>query len=113
MCSFYPRTASVIVDSLGIYKTKIRNSAREPGDEIVRLAGLHSSAHAQLMCDHIADACVRSLDRVLQIEPIMPKYLREEVYQWLAMMPGFKGKEKDLRKEFEKVLENKVERDLI
>lgn len=44
----------------------------------------------------------------------MPKYLREEVYHWLALMPGLHGKEKALRKEFgEKILERKVERDLL
>jgi hypothetical protein len=44
---------------------------------------------------------------------VMPKHLREEVYNWLALMPGLRGKEKDLRKEFEHFLERKVERDLL
>jgi len=47
------------------------------------------------------------------MEPVMPKHLREEAYQWLGLMPGFLGKAKELRKEFERHLEHKVERDLL
>jgi hypothetical protein len=56
---------------------------------------------------------VRALDRVRVMDPVMPKHLREEVYQWLALMPGLRGKGKDLRKEFERFLERKVQRDLL
>jgi nucleoside 2-deoxyribosyltransferase len=113
MTSFYPRTANVIIDSLGTYKAAMKRRHTKPEDEVVRLAGLHSSADAQVMCDQIAQACVRALDRVVAIDPVMPKHLREEVYNWLAMMPGMRGKEKTLRKEFEAILEQKVERDLL
>jgi nucleoside 2-deoxyribosyltransferase len=113
MTSFYPRTANVIIDSLGLYKSKMKRRGLAPTDEIVRLAGQHSSAYAQLMCEHIAEACVRAFDRVLALEPVMPKHLREEVFQWLALMPGFRGKEKDLRKDLERILETKIDRDLL
>lgn len=113
MTSFYPRTANVIVDSLGLYKETIKRRSRVPEDEVVRLAGQHSSADAQLTCEKIAEACVRALDRVLAIEPVLPKHLREEVYNWLALMPGFRGEEKELRKLFERILEHKVERTLL
>ena len=113
MTSFYPRTANVILDSLGLYKAKMKRRGHVPLDEVVRLAGQHSSADAQLMCEHVAEACVRALDRVTAIEPVMPKHLREEVYHWLALMPGFRGKEKALRRDLERVLEQKVERDLL
>ncbi len=113
MTSFYPRTANVIVDSLGVYKTKMKGRGRHPTDEVVRLAGLHSSANAQLMSEHIADACVRALDKVVVMEPRLPKHLREEVYQWLALMPGLRGEEKTLRRKMEQRLKAKVERDLI
>jgi hypothetical protein len=43
----------------------------------------------------------------------MPKHLREEAYQWLALAPALRGKQKDLRKEFERHLERKVERELL
>ncbi len=113
MTSFYPRTVNVIVDSLGTYKGVMKRRRHQPLDEVVRLAGLQSSADSHVMCDQIAQACVRALDRVTAIEPLMPKHLREEVYNWLALMPGLRGKEKDLRREFEEILQRKVERDLL
>ncbi|WP_238991352.1 nucleoside 2-deoxyribosyltransferase [Rariglobus hedericola] len=118
MSSFYPRTTSVVVNSIGLYKTATQTrrratTNRAKADEVVRLAGQHSSADAQKMCEHIAEACVRALDKVTAIEPVMPKHLREEVYQWLALMPNLKGNKKDLRRELEIILKNKVERDLL
>ena len=65
------------------------------------------------MCEQIATSCVRAFERVLGQEPVMPKYVREEVYHWLARMPGLRGKEKTLRKEMERILEQKVEKDLL
>ncbi|MFT3868576.1 MAG: nucleoside 2-deoxyribosyltransferase [Nibricoccus sp.] len=113
MTSFYPRTANVLVDSLGLYKTMMKNRRPKPGDEIVRLAGQHSSADAQRMCERIAEACVRSLDRVAALDPVMPRHLQEEVYNWLALMPAFRGKEKALRKRLEAILEHKARRGLL
>jgi nucleoside 2-deoxyribosyltransferase len=112
MASFYPRTVTVMVNSLIAYKTIMKRRRRKL-DEIIRLAGQHSSADAQRLCDEIAASCVRALDRARELEPVMPKYLREPVYNWLAIMPGLQGKEKELRKEFERCLERKVERDLL
>lgn len=112
MASFYPRTVSVIVDSLTAYQTVMKRRHRKL-DEIIRLAGQHSSADAQRMCDEMASACVRALDRVRELEPVMPKHLREEVYNWLSLMPGLGGDEKKLRKQFERFLERKVQRNLL
>jgi hypothetical protein len=113
MTSFYPRTTNVVLDSLGLYKATMKSRRAGPRDEIVRLAGQHSTAHAQSMCEHIAVACVRALDRVAAIEPVMPKHLREEIYNWLSVLPGFRGKPKALRKELEAILEHKAERGLL
>ncbi|WP_404424641.1 nucleoside 2-deoxyribosyltransferase [Nibricoccus sp. IMCC34717] len=113
MSSFYPRTANVIVDSLGAYKASMRRRRRPTGDEVVRLASMQSSADAQAMADQIALACVRALERVLAMPPVMPRHLREEVYQWLPMAPGLRGKQKALRKDFERILGRKVARDLL
>jgi nucleoside 2-deoxyribosyltransferase len=118
MTSFYPRTANVVVNSMGLYKTarqrRLRARPRRSKlDEVVQLAGQHSSADAQTMCEHIAAACVRALDRIVLTEPVMPRHLREEVYQWLALMSGAKGKDKALRRLMENLLERKVERDLL
>ena len=118
MSSFYPRTANVVLDSIGLYKTARQtrlNTVHRKNklDEVVCLAGQHSTADAQTMCDVIAEACVRALDRSLAAAPVMPKHLRQEVYQWLALMPNLKGKPAALRHEFEAILERKVEHDLL
>jgi hypothetical protein len=118
MSSNFPRTQTVVVNSIGLYKaarqTRLQATPRRAKlDEVVCLAGQHSTADAQTMCEDIAEACVRALDRSVASQPVMPKHLREEVYQWLALMPNLKGKPSALRREFESVLERKVENDLL
>jgi len=112
MASHYPRTVNIVLDSLIAYRTIMKRRHRKL-DEVLRLAGQHSSADAQRMCDEVAAACVRAFDRVRETEPVMPKHLREEVYNWLSVMPGLRGAQKPLRKEFERYLERKVERGLL
>lgn len=112
MASYFPRTASVIVPSLFNYRGALQRRHRRL-DDALRLAGQHSSVAAQVVCEQVATQCVRAFDRLLASEPILPKYLREEAYQWLAILPGLRGKAKELRREFESHLERKVERDLL
>jgi nucleoside 2-deoxyribosyltransferase len=114
MAGYFPRTASVIVPSLFNYRgTLQRRRGRRRLDHALHLAGQHSSAAAQLVWEDVAAQCVRAFDRVLAMEPVMPRHLREEAYQWLALAPSLRGKEKELRKEFERHLERKVERELL
>lgn len=112
MVNYFPRTVVVTLDGLASYTAILRKRQRRI-DEVMRLAGQHSSADAQRMCDDVAAAVVRALDRVRDTEPVMPRHLREEVYNWIPMMPGLRGKEKALRREFEKYLERKVQRNLL
>ncbi|AHF90230.1 nucleoside 2-deoxyribosyltransferase [Opitutaceae bacterium TAV5] len=125
MASFWPRTVSVVAPSLILYKIVQKQRPRgdglaaalrpppPAGDVVTRLAGLHSSATAQRMCEVVADKVVAALEKAARLPPAMPKHLREEVYQWLARMPGLDGKEKTLRKHFEDILARKVRRDLL
>lgn len=112
MGCYYPRTAVVCVDGLGAYRAILKRRHRRI-DEVLRLAGQHSSADAQRLCDDIAASVVRSFDRLRDSEPAMPRHLREEVYNWLSLMPALRGKEKPLRREFERFLERKVQRSLL
>lgn len=112
MLMHYPRTITLMIDGLKGYRSIIKKRRRKM-DEVILLAGQHSSADSQRLCDLVAAGCIRALERVAATEPVMPKHLREEVYNWLALMPGLRGKEKLLRKEFERCLERKVERDLL
>jgi nucleoside 2-deoxyribosyltransferase len=110
MASGFPRTAEVVVPSLPQYRLRVQ---RRRVDDAVRLAAQHAAAAAQAVCEQTAAQCVRALERVLTAKPAMPKYLREEAYQWLARLPALRGKEKALRKEFEQYLERKVEKELL
>lgn len=112
MANYFPRTATVIMPSLFGYRGALQRRRRSI-DHAAHLAGQHSTATAQIVCEEMAAQCVRAFERVLAMEPVLPKHLREEAYQWLALMSGLRGKEKDLRKEFEERLERKVERDLL
>jgi nucleoside 2-deoxyribosyltransferase len=111
MASYFPRTTSVVVPSLFNYRGALQNGQRR--EHALHLAGQQSSAAAQLVWEHVAAQCVRAFERVLAVQPVMPKHLREEAYQWLALAPAFRGTEKKLRKEFERHLERKVERELL
>lgn len=118
MTSFYPRTISLRSDSLVDYRLLQKRKARARSrrrrlDDVTRLAGQHASATAAEVCDALARGVVRALDRVIATEPVMPKYLREEVYHWLALMPGLRGREKPARKTMERILEEKVKRGLL
>jgi nucleoside 2-deoxyribosyltransferase len=113
MASFYPRTAIVRADSLLDYRALQKTRLKRVRDDVVRLAGQHASATAAILCDRLAVQIVRALDRVRTLPPQMPKHLREEVYQWLALMPGLRGKQKMLRKELEEHLARKVKKDLL
>lgn len=113
MAAGFPRTATVIAPSLSDYRFAQQRRQRRRLDHAVHLAGQHSSAAAQLVCEQVAASCLRSFDRVLALEPAMPRHVREEVYQWLALAPSLRGKKKELRKEFERHLERKVERELL
>jgi nucleoside 2-deoxyribosyltransferase len=112
MANNFPRTAVLTLDGLGAYKAILKRRHRKV-DEVSRLAGQHSSADAQRLCDDIAAAVVRAFDRMRETEPVMPRHLREEVYNWLSLMPALRGKEKALRREFEGFLERKVQRSLL
>jgi len=112
MCRFYPRTVQVLLDGTALYR-KFASQRRLRLIDLHLLAGQHSSAAAQASCEVIATHVVRALDRVLKQPPVMPKYLRAEAYQWLALFPGLRGQPKKLRKEFERILGRKVDRDLL
>ncbi|MEN9840803.1 MAG: hypothetical protein RL376_603 [Verrucomicrobiota bacterium] len=102
MASFYPRSISVPVHSMTLYK---KASARR--------AGQQSSAIAQTVCEQIAALAVRGLDRAAKLPPALPAHLREAVYAWLALMPGLSGDPKKLQKTFQSLLQNKVKTALL
>lgn len=113
MASFYPRAVSIPVHALALYKKAHAAARRAALNDVIRLAGQHSSATAQSMCDHIATLVVRGLDRAAKLPPALPKPLRENVYAWLALLPALRGDPKKLRKQFAKLLDQKISRGLL
>ncbi len=113
MASFYPRTEVVRAASLIDYRVLQKSRLRKAPDDITRLAGQHASATASIICDRVATQVVRALNKVLKTPPVMPAKSRPDVYAWLALMPGLKGKKKELHGHLAKLLERKVLRGLL
>src|SRR3954469_12577354 len=63
MASFFPRTTNVIVPGLFDYRGVLPRRTKRIDHEL-RLAGQHSSASAQVVCERIAGQCVRAFDRL-------------------------------------------------
>lgn len=115
MCSFYPRTVSVSTHSLALYKTAAAKSKAKAktANPVLRLAGQQAAADAQTATEQIAAKVVRALDRAVATRPTLAKPLREDVYRWLAAMPGFRGKPRDLQKTYAKLLAAKTAKGLL
>ena len=75
MTSYFPRTATVVLDAMSLYKEE---SVRAPGVA----AGYEVIART-------ADAVIAAFDEVLALPPALSGQMRETVYQWIARMPNF------------------------
>lgn len=80
MSSCWPRTVSVTVNAMVEYKTGLAKALENGSD----------AGSGDYMIDDIAKKVVDGFEKVLSTQPRLPKDLRESVYQWLALMPGFK-----------------------
>ena len=90
MSSFFPRTASVVVDAMGLYKRGLAALLPNGADVRDALEGNRSAKAGQAMIDVTADAVIAAFERVVAMPKVMPTAMQDTVYQWLAMMPGFK-----------------------
>jgi hypothetical protein len=50
---------------------------------------------SQALLQHTATKIIQAMDEVIQIPPRLPKRLREGVYEWLALMVGWKEDDGD------------------
>lgn len=89
MTSFFPRTASVVVDAMALYKQGLVALLPEPAGVRDTLEGDRSGRAGQAMVDATADAVIAAFDKVVAMPVIMPKSAQDTIYQWLAKMPGF------------------------
>lgn len=113
MASFYPRTVVVRAASLIDYRTLQQRRLRRAPTEDIRLAGQYASAAAGLVCDQLAPRIIKAFDQVRTLPPQLPARLRAPVYEWLALLPGLRGKPKVLRQQLETHLAAKVAKNLL
>lgn len=109
MSSFYPRTKGIVVDSMGVYKAGLALAL--DGGTKESEAGLRAGEYAT---QKTAETVVKAMDEVIGMESVMPRVLRSKVYEWLALMPGFKsgGEEGNMRSMME-LLMGKEDRGLL
>jgi nucleoside 2-deoxyribosyltransferase len=80
MMSFYPRTRTLCLNSMEIYK-RARNKGTNPmkaGENLV---------------EEVAEAVVTELEILSKLAPTIPNELSEAVFRWLGKMPGFNSPE--------------------
>ena len=92
MTSYYPRTATVVIDAMALYQEglvapPVPSSASETP---ATLENNRSGQAGLTMLDRTADAVIQAFDQVLQLPSVLPGTMRETVYHWLALMPGFR-----------------------
>ncbi|KAK4621411.1 hypothetical protein CLAFUW4_06601 [Fulvia fulva] len=85
MSSFWPRTNAVVVDAMLDYKQALAVAIKGGTDGAAEL----SHFAGESLIGRTAKRCVDALDEVLKLPSRMPKELRESVYRWLALMPGY------------------------
>ncbi len=80
MMSFYPRTRTLCLNSMEIYKEAL-STGRSPVQ-----AG-------QRLVEEVAVATARELELLSKLAPAIPQELAEPVFRWLSKMPGFHSPE--------------------
>ena len=94
MCSFWPRCERVVVDGMVAYKTglaaRIGGGAESDGGSDRTVRSERALVAGELMLEEVAREVVEAFERVLQKPPVMPLEVREHVYEWLALMPGYR-----------------------
>ena len=87
MSSFYPRVETVIIDGMTTYKASLAyalgSEPRRGSDDLQTAAGV-------FMVEDVADSVIDAMTRVVQIPPALPPQIRENVYEWLGVMPNFR-----------------------
>ena len=76
MMSFYPRTRTLCLNSMEIYKNALSS-------------GMSPVRAGQSLTEQVADAAVRELELLSRMAPTIPQDLTEPIFRWLSQMPGF------------------------
>ncbi len=78
MMSFYPRTRTLCLNSMEIYKEALST-------------GLSPVWAGQALVEQVAQAVVKELELLTHLDPAIPAELAEPVFRWLTRMPGFRS----------------------
>lgn len=99
MSSFWPRTVRVVVNSMVGYKGGLADglgrgevSREQQVENIVNLdvgGGAVAVRAGEQLLEDVARRVVEAMEEVVKVPGTMPTELREGVYEWLAIMPGF------------------------
>jgi nucleoside 2-deoxyribosyltransferase len=108
MTSFFPRTEVVILNAMSFYQEEAK-TCNDPSDKGC-VYERKINAKSYHMMRRIAEEVIAAMDRVVQIKPIMPEEKRETIYEWIATFPGFL---EDQRSHFSKLLQQKIEKNLL
>jgi len=82
MMSFYPRTRTLCLNSMEIYKEALS-------------AGLAAVPAGQNLVEEVAKAAVKELELLSKMTPAIRNELAEPVFRWLSKMPGFHSSESE------------------
>ena len=106
MTSFFPRTEVLVINSMALYKDALEIHANGAGHLCLKEKKVSAASHH--MIKSIAEQVIAAMDRVTQMEPVMPEEMQETIYRWLAIMPGFEQKHTEVSTDLLKVLERKM-----
>lgn len=113
MASFYPRTEVVRAASLIDYRVRQKKTTPRDLSLANRLRQRRASKTIEAVADALVPAVIAALERVSALPPALDPGLREDVYAWLAAMPGLKGRPVALRRQLAEILQAKIERGLL
>ncbi|KAI6895994.1 hypothetical protein KC318_g9683 [Hortaea werneckii] len=93
MSSFWPRTEAVVIDAMSEYKCALASfppssSAKEENSNPF-LTTAPTAQAGELLLEKTALQCIAAMEQALRAPSRMPRELRENVYRWLALMPGY------------------------
>ncbi|GAB1741262.1 hypothetical protein NU219Hw_g6503t1 [Hortaea werneckii] len=99
MSSFWPRTEAVVIDAMLEYKRALASfppstssssaAAAKQGNSNPFLTTAPTAQAGELLLEKTALQCIAAMEQALRAPSRMPRELRENVYRWLALMPGY------------------------
>ena len=111
MTSYFPRTEVIVVDGMSLYKESSPLPPTAPAEDVLKTKA--GSLAGRRATDAIALKVIEALERVIALPPVMPKDSRQDIYSWLARMPGFRDKTEAVQDLFLKNLEEKQKKGLL